>query len=163
MKKAQASGREGEAWWHVIWRILANFHRATILYEAEAMWVLFPGRHRRRGPVTSRLSGPNALPCCTHGHKLYCRVVLLYVLKLLGSSLSTFLVQPTQSICIQGGMSNTTSVIMAEATTLALATSVASLINLHNPNYLSGNQELVPFLNNTNFSSPSNWRIKVLT
>ena len=87
----------------------------------------------------------------------------LYVQKLLGSSLSIFLVQPTQSMCIQGGMSNTTSVIMAEATTLALATSVASLINLHNPNYLSDNQELVPFLNNTNFSSPSNWRIKVLT
>ena len=43
-------------------------------------------------------------------------------------------------------MSNTTSVIMVEAATLALATSVASLVNLQNPNYLSDNKELVPSL-----------------
>jgi len=95
-------------------------------------------------------------------HVLFPRGAPLYVLKLLGSSLSTFLVQTTQSICIQVRMSNTTSMIMAEAATLAFVTSVTSLINLQNPNYVSDNQELVS-LNNTNFSSASNWRIKVRT
>ena len=49
--------------------------------------------------------------------------------------------QPTQSIYIQGRISNAISVLMAEAAALALAAVVASLLNLRPPN------EQIRFLN----------------
>ena len=58
------------------------------------------------------------------------------------------------SLYIQARVNNSVLILMAEATALALVGSVASLLNLHSPSYLSDNQQLVNFLNGTDHSSP---------
>lgn len=72
-------------------------------------------------------------------------------------------VQPIQKIYIQGRINNTSTVLMAEGAALALATLVASLLQLQSPNYLSDNQQQVSFHNASDHSSPSDQRIKAPT
>jgi hypothetical protein len=54
-------------------------------------------------------------------------------------------VHPPQTIYIKVVMAASSSVLMAEATALALATEITMHLNLQNMNFLSDNQELVYF------------------
>jgi len=65
-------------------------------------------------------------------------------------------IHPVQTIYIKAIMKATTSVLMAEAAALALATT----IRLQQVSFLSDNQELVHFLNGPDQADPPNWRIK---
>ena len=60
-------------------------------------------------------------------------------------------------------MTNSTSVLMAEATAMALAALVTSALSIQNTIFLTNNQLLVSFFNGTNFSSPPIWDIKPFT
>ncbi|CAD6265658.1 unnamed protein product [Miscanthus lutarioriparius] len=60
-------------------------------------------------------------------------------------------------------MSDSSSVIMAEAAALALAAAVTETLNVHHINFLSDNQQLVHLFNRSDGSNPPNWRIKHLT
>jgi len=72
-------------------------------------------------------------------------------------------VQPTQTIYIQAKLAECTSVLMAEAVSLAFAATVAETLNLSNINFLSDCQQLVHFLNAVDQSNPPDWRIKPFT
>jgi hypothetical protein len=52
---------------------------------------------------------------------------------------------------------------MAEAAALALAAQIASTLGIHDPIFLSDNQQLVAFLNGTDHDHPPDWSIKSLT
>jgi hypothetical protein len=68
--------------------------------------------------------------------------------------------QPPQQVYIKAMMRDTASVLMAEAVALALAASVTQHLQLTNINFLSDNQQLVHFLNGSDLSTPSDWRLK---
>jgi putative N-acetylmannosamine-6-phosphate epimerase len=72
-------------------------------------------------------------------------------------------VHPPEQIYIKATMSDSSSVIMAEATALALAAAVTERLNIHHINFLSDNQQLVHFFNGSDGSNPPDWRIKHLT
>jgi len=72
-------------------------------------------------------------------------------------------VHPPEQIYIKATMSDSSSVIMAEAAALALAAAVTETLNVHHINFLSDNQQLVHFFNGSDGSNPPNWRIKHLT
>jgi hypothetical protein len=70
--------------------------------------------------------------------------------------------QLTQAIYIKAKLAGCTSVLMAEAASLALASTVIDSLNL-NINYLSDYEQLVHFLNEADHSNPPDWRIKHFT
>jgi ribonuclease HI len=72
-------------------------------------------------------------------------------------------VQPTQTIYIQAKLAACSSVLMAEAASLALAAVIADQMNLRNITFLSDSQQLVHFLNQQNQAHPPDWRIKPFT
>lgn len=72
-------------------------------------------------------------------------------------------VQPPQKIYIKAAMQHSTSVLMAEAAALALATAITAHMHLQHTNFLSDSQQMVDFLNSSDHSNPPNWRIKYLT
>lgn len=72
-------------------------------------------------------------------------------------------VQPTQTVYIKAKLTNSSSVIMAEAAALALAAAVANSMDLNNINFLSDCEQLVHFLNAADQSNPPDWRIKYFT
>jgi hypothetical protein len=55
----------------------------------------------------------------------------------LGIFILNFQVQPTQTIYIKATLTSCSSVIMAEAASLALASSITRAMNIHNCNFLS--------------------------
>jgi ribonuclease HI len=60
-------------------------------------------------------------------------------------------------------MTNSSSVIMAEAAALALAAEVVSALQIHQVTVLSDNKQLVQFMNGPDLAHPPDWRIKPLT
>jgi len=64
---------------------------------------------------------------------------------------------------VKAFMTNSTSVLMAEATAMALAALVTSALSIQNTIFLTNNQLLVSFINGTDFSSPPIWDIKPFT
>jgi hypothetical protein len=81
----------------------------------------------------------------------------------LGIFILNFQVQPTQMIYIKATLTSYSSVIMVEAASLALASSITRAMNIHNCNFLSDCQQLVQFLNKDDLSNPPDWRIKPFT
>jgi hypothetical protein len=71
--------------------------------------------------------------------------------------------QPPQQVYIKAKMMHTTSVIMAEAAALALATQVTENLQLSDISFLSDNQQLVRFMNGSDLSNPPDWRMKPFT
>lgn len=71
--------------------------------------------------------------------------------------------QPSQSIFIKARLSVCTSVLVAEAASLAFAASIVQALNITNCTYLSDCQQLVHFLNMEDSSNPPYWRIKPFT
>ena len=71
--------------------------------------------------------------------------------------------QPPQQIYIKAAMSDSTSVLMAEAAALALAATVTHHFHLQHTNFLSDCQELVSFLTDSDGANPPDWRIKPFT
>jgi len=57
-------------------------------------------------------------------------------------------------------MTGATSVLMAEAVAIALATIVTDRLNLQQIHFLSDNQQPVQFLNAVDQENPPDWRIK---
>lgn len=74
-----------------------------------------------------------------------------------------FQAQPTQTIYIRARMVDCSSVLMAEAASLALAALVINTLNITSCNYLSDCEQLVHFLNMGDLSNPPDWRIKPFT
>jgi len=72
-------------------------------------------------------------------------------------------VHPSQNIYIKASMTDSTSVLMAEAAAMALGAAVTDRLQLHHTNFLSDSQELVSFFNANDHSNPPDWRIKYLT
>jgi hypothetical protein len=72
----------------------------------------------------------------------------------LGVFILNFQVQPIQAIYVQAKLEATTSVIMAEAASLALASAIIAQLNLTAINYLSDCEQLVHFLNSEDLSNP---------
>ena len=72
-------------------------------------------------------------------------------------------VQPPHSIFIRAALQQCSSVLMAEAATLALATRISKHLHLHHITILSDNQQLVHYMNGPNLDNPPDWRIKPLT
>jgi ribonuclease HI len=70
---------------------------------------------------------------------------------------------PPFSVFIKAFMQDSTSVLMAESTALALATSLCSNMNLEQLNLYSDSQLLVDCLNGPDPSNPPDWRIKPFT
>jgi len=70
---------------------------------------------------------------------------------------------PVQSIYIKARFRDSTSVLMAEAASLALAAQVIQRLNITNCNFLSDCEQLVHFLNMADHSDPPDWRIKPFT
>ena len=79
--------------------------------------------------------------------------------------LGIFTIDPQQrrTIYIKAVITNSTSVLMAEAAAMALATPVTSALSIQNTIFLTNNQLLVSFFNGTDFSSPPIWDIKPFT
>jgi len=71
--------------------------------------------------------------------------------------------QPTQTIYIKARLMPCTYVLMAEATSLALASALIQAMNINTGNYLSDCEQLVNFLNTNDLSNPPDWRIKPFT
>ncbi|XP_066311755.1 uncharacterized protein [Miscanthus floridulus] len=69
----------------------------------------------------------------------------------------------TQAIYIKARLQNCSSVIMAEAASLALASAISYNLNLSGVNFLSDCEQLVHFLNKNDISDPPDWRIKCFT
>jgi ribonuclease HI len=67
---------------------------------------------------------------------------------------------PPTSIFIKALLQESSSVLMAESTTLALATNVLNQIQCRRYTIFSDNQHLVHFLNKSNLSNPPDLRIK---
>jgi len=70
---------------------------------------------------------------------------------------------PPQNIYIKPAVTNSVSVVMAEAAALVLAATVTERLQIHNITFLSDNQELVNFFNSGHQSTPPDCRIKHLT
>jgi ribonuclease HI len=71
--------------------------------------------------------------------------------------------QPAQVLYITAAIYDCSSVIMAEAAGLALASAITANLNLTGVNFLSDSEQLVRFLNQQEHSNPPDWRIKPLT
>jgi ribonuclease HI len=71
--------------------------------------------------------------------------------------------QPTQAMYIKAKLHACTSVIMAEAAALALASVIIDKLNITGVNFLSDSEQLVHFLNKEDLSNPPDWRIKPFT
>ena len=69
-------------------------------------------------------------------------------------------VQPPLSIFIKATMQDSPLVIMAESAAIALAAQLLNHLQGHQKTLLSDNQQLVNFLNGSNFSDPPDWKIK---
>jgi hypothetical protein len=72
-------------------------------------------------------------------------------------------VNPPFSVFIKAFMQDSTSVLMAESTALALAASVCRSMNLEQLQFYSDSQLLVDCLNGPDPSNPLDWRIKPFT
>ena len=70
---------------------------------------------------------------------------------------------PPQNIYIKPAVTNSVSVVMAEAAALVLAATVTERLQIHNITFLSDNQELVNFFNSGHQSTPPDCRINHLT
>jgi hypothetical protein len=81
----------------------------------------------------------------------------------LGIFIINFQAQPTQTIYIKAQLSGCSSVLMAEAASLALVASITQALNINSCNYLSDCQQLVHFMNNKDSTNPPNWRIQPFT
>jgi ribonuclease HI len=81
----------------------------------------------------------------------------------LGVFILNLQVQPTQAIYIKARLLACTSVLMAEAASLALAIKIIHNLNITECNFLSDCQQLVNFINSANHSDPPDWRIKPFT
>ena len=71
--------------------------------------------------------------------------------------------QPAQAIYIKAKHVACTSVLMAEAASLALASAIIDRLNLTRVSYLSDCEQLVHFLNSDDLSNPPDWRIRYFT
>jgi len=71
--------------------------------------------------------------------------------------------QSTEAIYIQANLQACSSVHMAEAAALALASVIAHKLNITGINYLFDSEQLVHFLNKEDLSNPPDWRIKHFT
>jgi hypothetical protein len=81
----------------------------------------------------------------------------------LGVFILNFQEQTPKAIHIKAKLQECTSVIMAEAASLALAAAIINNLNLTEVNYLSDCEQLVHFLNKDDLSNPPDWRIKHFT
>jgi hypothetical protein len=72
-------------------------------------------------------------------------------------------VLPTQMVYIAARLNASTSVLMAEAAALALASTVTDRMNLQGINFLSDCAQLVQFLNMQDHTNPPDWRSKHFT
>jgi hypothetical protein len=70
---------------------------------------------------------------------------------------------PIQSIYIKAKLLTCSSVLMAEAASLALAASIIYRLNINGCNFLSDCEQLVHSINSADHSNPSDWRIKPFT
>jgi hypothetical protein len=70
---------------------------------------------------------------------------------------------PVRSIYIKARLLACTSVLMAEATSLALAVSIIDRLNINGCSFLSDCEQLVHFINLADHSNPPDWRIKPFT
>jgi hypothetical protein len=71
--------------------------------------------------------------------------------------------QPSQVLSIRAKFQGSTSVLMAEAASLALASMITYTLNITGVSFLSDSALLVQFLNKQDHSDPPDWRIKPLT
>lgn len=71
--------------------------------------------------------------------------------------------QATETIYIKAKLHACTSVLMAEAAALALASAIARKFQIEGINYLSDCEQLTHFLNKEDHSNPPDWRIKPFT
>ena len=78
----------------------------------------------------------------------------------LGIFIVTTQLQTSTAIDIKAKLTNSTSVIMAEAAAVALAAPIVSGLNIQNPFFLSNNQELVSFFDGFDHTTPPQWEIK---
>jgi hypothetical protein len=69
----------------------------------------------------------------------------------------------TQALYIKAKLRACTSVIMAEAAALALASVILHKLNMTGINFLSDSEQLVYFLNREDLSNPPDWKIKPFT
>jgi hypothetical protein len=72
-------------------------------------------------------------------------------------------VKPVQTIYIKAAMTQTLSVIMAEAAAMALAAVVTEQLNYNGVSFLSDCSQLVHFLNANDHNHPPDWRMKPFT
>jgi len=81
----------------------------------------------------------------------------------LGVFILNFQEQTPQAIYVKARLDDCSSVIMAEAASLALASAVSHNLNLSGVSFLSDCEQLVHFLNKNDISDPSDWWIKYFT
>jgi len=81
----------------------------------------------------------------------------------LGVFILNFQEQTPQAIYVKARLDDCSSVIMAEAASLVLASAVGHNLNLSGVNFLSDYEQLVHFLNKNDISNPPDWRIKYYT
>lgn len=129
-----------------------------------ASHLLPPSQHLLPGPPLYRALCPALIPgprCCTDGATAPDQPQ--QVTRRAG--LGVFILDPQRqlAIYIKVMMSNTTSVIMAEAAALDCAASIASAFAIREAAFMTDNQQLVTFLNGNDHSSPPNWEIKPYT
>jgi hypothetical protein len=72
-------------------------------------------------------------------------------------------IQPSQSIYIRAKLLACTSILMAEAASLALAAMIIHRLNIRECTFLSDCQQLMQFINSADHSNPLEWRIKPFT
>lgn len=72
-------------------------------------------------------------------------------------------VQPALNVHIKAQMTESTSVLMAEAAALALAASISQALHFQDITFLSDCELLVKFLNSSDLSNPPDWRSKIYT
>lgn len=71
--------------------------------------------------------------------------------------------QAIQTLYVKAKLEACTSVLMAEAAALALASDIVHRLNMTGTNFLSDNEQLVSFLNKQDLSNPPDRRIKPFT
>jgi len=81
----------------------------------------------------------------------------------LGVFILNFQEQTPQAIYVKARLDDCSSVIMAEAASLVLASAVGHNLNLSGVNFLLDYEQLVHFLNKNDISNPPDWRIKYYT
>jgi len=81
----------------------------------------------------------------------------------LGVFILLFQEQMPQAIYVKARLDDCSSVIMAEAASLVLASAVGHNLNLSGVNFLLDYEQLVHFLNKNDISNPPDWRIKYYT